>query len=229
MPNMIIMAPKDENELRHMVCAALKYGHPAAVRFPKGHGLGVAVDGGAREIPLGKSELLKDGKGLFMAFGSMVAPALEAAEELEKEGISLAVVNARFAKPLDSEMILRFAREGVADPSAGQITAAGAKGIIRPEEADGSGQAELIPGPGENPKTGVAGRIVITAEEGVVAGGFGSAVRELLDANGCFNVRFLAIGLPVEIYPCGKVPQIKRMYDLDVPGLVKRIRAFYRS
>jgi 1-deoxy-D-xylulose-5-phosphate synthase len=114
----------------------------------------------------------------------MVAPALEAAEELEKRGISLAVVNARFAKPLDEEMILRFARGGA--------------------------------------------RVVITAEEGIVAGGFGSAVRELLDANCCFDVRFLAIGLPVEIYPCGKVEQIKRIYDLDVPGLVKRIRAFYR-
>ena len=70
--------------------------------------------GVAREVPLGKSELLKDGKDLFMALGSMVAPALEAADELEKEGISLAVVNARFAKPLDEEMILRFARGGEA-------------------------------------------------------------------------------------------------------------------
>jgi 1-deoxy-D-xylulose-5-phosphate synthase len=184
MPNMIVMAPKDENELRHMVHAALKYGRPAAVRFPKGHGLGVVMDSGVREVPLGKSELLKDGKDLFVALGSMVRPALEAAEELEKGGISLAVVNARFAKPLDEEMILRFARGGA--------------------------------------------RVVMTAEEGVVAGGFGSAVRELLDANGCFAVRFMAIGLPIEIYPCGKVEQIKRIYDLDVPGLVERIRAFYR-
>ena len=189
MPNIIVMAPKDENELRHMVHAALGYGHPAAVRFPKGRGLGVAMDGVVREVPLGKSELLKDGKDLFVALGSMVAPALEAAEELEKEGISLAVVNARFAKPLDEEMILRFAR-------GGESTAA---------------------------------RVVITAEEGVVAGGFGSAVRELLDANGCSGIRFLAIGLPVEIYPCGKVEQIKRMYDLDPAGLVKRLRKFYKD
>jgi len=160
-----------------------------AVRFPKGHGLGVVMDGVAREVPLGKSELLKDGKDLFMALGSMVAPALEAAEELEKEGISLAVVNARFAKPLDEEMILRFARGG----------------------------------------EGTAARVVITAEEGVMAGGFGSAVRELLDANGCSDIRFLSIGLPVEIYPCGKVKQIKRMYDLDEAGLVKRIRKFYED
>jgi len=74
-----------------------------------------------------------------------------------------------------------------------------------------------------------AARVVITAEEGIVAGGFGSAVRELLDANGCFDVRFLAIGLPVEIYPCGKVEQIKRMYDLDAAGLVKRLRKFYKD
>ena len=221
MPNMIVMAPKDENELRHMVHAALKYGRPAAVRFPRGHGLGVAMDSGVRELPLGKSELLKDGKDLFVALGNMVAPALEAAEELEKEGISLAVVNARFAKPLDAEMILRFARGG-AEAAVGVATRSrdsrfGIDSGVRPS-----------PDTGVDATTGAAKRVVITAEEGVVAGGFGSAVRELLDANGCFDVRFLAIGLPIEIYPCGKVEQIKRMYDLDVPGLVKRIRAFYR-
>jgi len=151
----------------------------------------------------------------------MVAPALEAAEELEKEGISLAVVNARFAKPLDAEMILRFARGG-AGAAVGVATGSrdsrfGIDSGVRPS-----------PDTGVDATTGAAKRVVITAEEGVVAGGFGSAVRELLDANGCFDVRFLAIGLPIEIYPCGKVEQIKRMYDLDVPGLVKRIRAFYR-
>ena len=90
----------------------------------------------------------------------MVAPALEAALELEKEGISLAVVDARFVKPLDEEMILRFA------------------------------------GPG---------RVIVTAEEGVVAGGFGSAVRELLDREKRFDVRFLAVGLPARDLPLRQV------------------------
>lgn len=230
MPNMIIMAPKDENELRNMVHAALKYGHPAAVRFPKGRGPGVAMDEGAREVPIGKSELLKDGKDLFVALGSMVTPALEAAEELEKGGISLAVVNARFAKPLDEEMILRFARGGAGAAvgvATGWTSASISSGSRDPRSGIDSG-VRPSPDTGVDAKTGAATRVVITAEEGVVAGGFGSAVRELLDANGCFDVRFLAIGLPVEIYPCGKVEQIKRIYDLDVPGLVERIRAFYR-
>jgi 1-deoxy-D-xylulose-5-phosphate synthase len=181
MPNLVLMAPRDENELRNMIHSAFRYDRPAAVRFPKGCGPGVPVDPEPREIPPGTSELLKEGKDLIFALGSMVGPALEAARELEKEGLSLAVVDARFVKPLDEAAVLGFA------------------------------------GPG---------RVIITAEEGVVAGGFGSAVRELLDREKRFDVRFLALGLPLEIYPCGKAEQIKAMYGLDVPGLVKRIREF---
>src|SRR5512136_2011591 len=105
MPHMIIMAPKDENELQHMLISALSYGHPAAVRFPKGKGLGAPLDAAPRELPLGRAEALKEGRDLLLAFGSMVSPALEAAAALEAEGISLAVVNARFARPLDEELI----------------------------------------------------------------------------------------------------------------------------
>ncbi len=184
MPNIIIMSPRDENELRHMLWSALRYGHPVAVRFPKGAVPGVEKDGDFRRIPLGRAELLKEGRDLFFAFGNMVRPALEAARELEKAGISLAVADARFAKPLDEELLLRYAQPG---------------------------------------------RTIITAEEGVVAGGMGSAVREALDRAKRFEVRFLAIGLPLEIYPLGKGDEIRRACGLDVAGLVERIKSFYAS
>jgi 1-deoxy-D-xylulose-5-phosphate synthase len=182
LPNMIVMAPKDENELQHMVKSAFSYSHPAAVRFPKGRGLGVPLDGALKEIPLGQSELLREGKDLIAAFGSMVWPALEAARRLEKIGMNLAVMNARFAKPLDEDLILGFAKKG---------------------------------------------RVIITVEEGVIDGGFGSAVRELLDREKKFDVRFKRIGLPLEIYPLGKTEQIKKKYLLDAGGLFKQIKEFY--
>lgn len=184
MPHMIVMAPKDENELQHMVKSALSYHHPAAVRFPKGKGVGVSLDEKLEGIPLGKSELLKEGEDLLLAYGSMVYPALKAAKKLAKDGINLAVVNARFAKPLDEEIILRFARKG---------------------------------------------RAIITAEEGVIAGGFGSAVRELLDRKKKFSVRFKSIGIPLEIYPLGKTEQIKKKFQLDDKGLINQIREFYEK
>lgn len=184
MPNMIVMAPKDENELRHMLKSALSYPHPASVRFPKGTALGVPLDKTLREIPLGEAEILKEGKDLLLAFGSMVYPSLEAAHILQKEGIDLAVVNARFAKPLDGELILRYAQPG---------------------------------------------QVLITVEEGVSAGGFGSSVRELLDSNERFGIFVKTIAVPLEILPVGKVEQIKKMYRLDTDGLVQQIRKFYES
>ena len=107
MPNMIVMAPKDENELRHMLKSALSYPSSGVCPFSQRVvSSGVPLDQTLKELPLGKAETLKEGKDLLLAFGSMVYPALEAAEKLQKEGIDLAVVNARFAKPLDEELIL---------------------------------------------------------------------------------------------------------------------------
>lgn len=106
LPNMILMAPKDENELRHMLYTALKQSNPVAMRYPRGTALGVPLDPEYQEIPIGQSELLKEGKDLFIiALGSMVAPAMEAASVLEEEGISAGVVNCRFAKPLDKKLV----------------------------------------------------------------------------------------------------------------------------
>jgi 1-deoxy-D-xylulose-5-phosphate synthase len=166
-----------------MLKAALSYGHPVAIRYPKGEGQGVVMDAEFKNIELGQSETLKDGRDLLLAYGGMVYTALEAAKILEDEGISLAVIDAKFAKPLDEKKIFEFAKPG---------------------------------------------RTIITAEEGIVAGGFGSAVRELLDERKLFDARFKAIGLPLEIYTVGKVRQIKKMFRLDPAGLAEQIREFYR-
>ena len=182
MPHLVVMSPKDENELQHMLKSSFALSHPVAVRFPKGEGVGLPMDKDFKEILLGQAELLREGKDLLFALGSMVYPALEAAKKLEREGISLAVVNARFVKPLDERMILHFARKG---------------------------------------------RTIITAEEGVIEGGFGSAVRELLDREKKFEVKFMRIGIPLEIYPLGKAQHIKKKYGLDEEGLFLQIRKFY--
>jgi 1-deoxy-D-xylulose-5-phosphate synthase len=184
MPNVIVMAPQDERELQRMVKSALTWRHPSAIRFPKGKGSGVPLEETPETIELGRSERLKEGRDALIALGSMAGTALKAAERLEKEGISLAVVNARFVRPLDEEMVRGYARNGSA---------------------------------------------IITVEEGVTAGGFGSAVREFLDRDRRFGIRFMSIGVPIEPYDMGKVDEIKKALHLDVEGLVDRIRQFYRG
>ncbi len=110
-PNMTIMAPEDENELRHMLATALRMEGPVAVRYPRGSGRGVPQDDAFESLPIGKAKMLRQGSdGALLAVGAMVRPALEAAESLVDEGISLSVVNARFVKPLDRETILESAR-----------------------------------------------------------------------------------------------------------------------
>ncbi len=110
-PNMVVMAPKDENELQHMLYTAVRHQGPVAVRYPRGAGVGVSLDWELKELPIGQGELLREGTDvLFLAIGNMVYPALKAAHLLEKEGLSAAVVNARFVKPLDRELILNQAR-----------------------------------------------------------------------------------------------------------------------
>jgi 1-deoxy-D-xylulose-5-phosphate synthase len=106
LPNLIIMAPKDEKELRDMLSSALQYNRPVAVRYPRGPGVGVAVTGEAQSIPLGRWETLKEGKdAIILAIGNTVYPSLEAAERLAFKGYSVAVVNARFLKPLDDAVL----------------------------------------------------------------------------------------------------------------------------
>jgi 1-deoxy-D-xylulose-5-phosphate synthase len=99
------MAPKDENELRNMLYTALHHQGPSAIRYPRGQAPGVALDRDFALIPWGEAEILRNGGDItIVAFGSMVHPAVQAAEELEKEEISAGVVNCRFAKPLDRKI-----------------------------------------------------------------------------------------------------------------------------
>jgi len=110
-PNLIISAPKDENELQHLLYTATKSRHPMAIRYPRGSGVGIEMDSELHEIPIGKGELLCYGEDVvILAIGNTVAPALQAAQEfLSPSGIKATVVNARFAKPLDSELIIDLA------------------------------------------------------------------------------------------------------------------------
>jgi 1-deoxy-D-xylulose-5-phosphate synthase len=103
---MTVMAPKDEKELRHMLYTALQHPGPVAIRYPRGKGVGAAIDPEYKLLPIGQAEVLKEGKDLqILALGSMVAPSLEAAAVLEKEGVSAGVVNCRFVKPLDHGLV----------------------------------------------------------------------------------------------------------------------------
>ncbi|MBM4122837.1 MAG: 1-deoxy-D-xylulose-5-phosphate synthase [Nitrospira sp.] len=111
MPNMVVMAPKDENELQHMVKTCLQHEGPASVRYARGVSLGVQMDPEPVALPIGKGELLKEGTDVaIIAVGVQVWKAVEAAERLRQEGISAAVVNARFVKPLDAALIGSMAR-----------------------------------------------------------------------------------------------------------------------
>ena len=110
-PNMIVMAPKDENELQSMLFSAMGYGRPVAIRYPRGSGIGVSLDEEPTLLEIGRGELLSDGTDVaVLAIGSTVYPALAASEKLAKAGISVAVVNARFVKPLDRQLLLDLSR-----------------------------------------------------------------------------------------------------------------------
>jgi 1-deoxy-D-xylulose-5-phosphate synthase len=112
MPGMVVMAPKDENELRHMLSTALAAGGPAALRYPRGNGMGVPLDPEFKRLEIGKGEILREGNDIaILALGSMVYPCLEAATRLEALGIQATVINARFMKPLDEELICCLAAE----------------------------------------------------------------------------------------------------------------------
>ncbi|MCK4547103.1 MAG: 1-deoxy-D-xylulose-5-phosphate synthase [Candidatus Eisenbacteria sp.] len=176
LPNMVVMAPKDENELRHMLRTALDYqGGPVAIRYPRSVGLGVAMDKIPVAVPVGEGELLRDGEDLgIVAIGSMVASAMDAAERLSARGIEAAVFNARFAKPLDGQAVLRIARR--------------------------------------------TGRI-LTVEENVVSGGFGSVVSTLLHEEKAEEVELRMLGLPDRFVAHGGRASLLKHAGLDVDGI----------
>ena len=112
LPNMVVMAPKDENELRHMLMTALEHSGPIAVRYPRGYGTAVSMDEEIHTLPIGKGEVLTTGTDvLILAIGVTVTAALEAGKQLEDQNISATVVNSRYIKPLDAELLNRLVRE----------------------------------------------------------------------------------------------------------------------
>ena len=112
LPGMVVMAPKDEVELRHMLYTALSVPGPAALRYPRGNGVGAPLDPEFKKLEIGKGEILREGSDIgILALGSMVYPCLEAATRLEAMGISATVINARFMKPLDADLICCLAAE----------------------------------------------------------------------------------------------------------------------
>ena len=114
LPNMVLMAPKDEAELQRMIVTGINHtSGPIAMRYPRGNGYGVPLmEEGWEELPIGKGEILRQGDDvLILGYGSMVQPAMQTAEILSEHGIEATVVNARFAKPLDEELILPLAQK----------------------------------------------------------------------------------------------------------------------
>ena len=110
-PNMICMAPKDENELKHMLKTAFETGHPTSLRYPRGNGFGVAMDAEMRSLPIGKGEVMREGEhAAIFAIGAEVWPAVQAAEKLAREGVHVAVINGRFIKPLDDALIIQYCK-----------------------------------------------------------------------------------------------------------------------
>ncbi len=111
LPNMVVMAPKDENELRHMLKTAIYHKGPAALRYPRGSGLGVPLDEEIKELEIGKGEVIKDGSDIaILAYGHTVDGAMMVSNMFEKEAVSVAVINARFAKPVDKDLIVQYAK-----------------------------------------------------------------------------------------------------------------------
>jgi len=110
-PNITLMAPKDEAEMRDMIFTAIEHPHAVALRYPRGNGFGVDISAPPKLIEIGKAEVLRDGSdAAIIAYGAMVYPAMDAARLLEKDGIDAAVINARFVKPLDEDLITEIAK-----------------------------------------------------------------------------------------------------------------------
>ncbi|GGH79506.1 1-deoxy-D-xylulose-5-phosphate synthase [Pullulanibacillus pueri] len=180
-PNMAIMMGKDENELRHMVYTAIKDQHgPVSVRLPRGNGLGVKMDTELHPIPFGSWEVLREGHDVaILSFGPMLQEALEAAKSLQKEGISVRVINARFIKPMDEKMLEHLAEENIP---------------------------------------------ILTLEEGVLKGGFGSGVLEFFHEHGYHHHLIECMGIPDRFIEHGSVKKLLKEIALTSDDVVARIQ-----
>lgn len=180
-PNIVVMAPKDEGEMRDMLFTMTDMTGPAAMRYPRGAGVGVPIDREPQLMEIGKAEILRDGGEIaIIAYGSMVHPSLQAAENLAKEKIETTVVNARFVKPLDAQLIRALAQTK---------------------------------------------RLIVTVEEAYLAGGFGSAILELLEENGLQDkVRVVRMGIPDRLVTHGDAKLLLAKYGLDADGIYTRVK-----
>jgi 1-deoxy-D-xylulose-5-phosphate synthase len=172
------MAPKDGSELGRMLRGALELDGPAVIRYPRGAVPGVPVEEDPRPLPVGTWEELRPGRDMvFLAVGACVVPAVEAARMLEEQGWRAGVVNARFIKPLDGELLESLA-----------------------------GETDLL----------------LTAEENVLAGGFGSAVLEHLSSAGIGHPRVERAGIPDQFVEHGSQAVLRSKFGLDAAGLYQR-------
>ncbi len=174
-PNMVVMAPKDGHELGDMLKTALLLNRPVAIRYPRSEIVGKDIKDKPEPIPCGKAELLREGKDVvIVAIGSMVYPSLEAAFYLEKEGIDAAVINARFLKPMDEELLINWS---------------------------------------------LLTRNVITVEENVLLGGFGSAFLEMLERNRITGVKIRRMGIGDLFVTHGSQKILRSSFGLDSEGI----------
>jgi len=181
-PNLVVSAPKDENELQHLLYTATRTKHPMAIRYPRSSGTGVHMDASFKFIPVGTGEVLRSGNDVaIIAVGASVPPAIEAAGQLLLKGIEATVINSRFIKPLDSEIIVDTARRI---------------------------------------------KHIVTVEENVLIGGFGSSVESLLQEGGLTDVKVKAIGIPDKYVEHGTPSILRAKYGLDSNGIVRETIAF---
>ncbi len=177
---MVVMAPKDENELRHMVKTLVSYDRgPIAMRYPRGEGLGVPIDEPLHELPIGRAEVLAEGRDVvFIAIGAMVATCVDAANRLRAGGIDAGVVNARFVKPLDTELLDRLAATDA---------------------------------------------ILVTVEDNVLAGGFGSAVNEYWVERRYDATSLRNLGLPDRFIEHGEREFLLAEIGLSAEGIASAV------
>lgn len=180
LPNMVVMAPKDENELCRMLTTSLAHNGPIAVRYPRGTGEGVKMENQDIPLPIGKGEVLKKGDDvLILAIGRAVSEALSAYSTLIEQGISATVVNCRFVKPLDADLIGALAKE--------------------------------IPR-------------IVTVEENVRQGGFGSAVLECLNDKGITGFLLEYIGIPDTFVEHGPQKVLRSKYGIDALAIIHAVK-----
>jgi 1-deoxy-D-xylulose-5-phosphate synthase len=181
LPNIVHMVPKDEDELADMMFTAMLHPGPVAIRYPRGAGPGVPVKAQPRALEIGVAELVRDGNDVaIFGLGAMLPEALRLAEMLEREGFSAAVVNPRFAKPIDRVTVAESAR-----------------------------------------RCG----LLVTLEDHVLAGGFGSAVLEALSEME-FDVPVVRVGWPDQFIEHGKLEELHEKYGLTAEAALEKARPY---